>query len=210
MVIKKLNKILIFIQLVLLVSGAILAARPLYRQCRWKIMEIRARIVWEKWISSEEELKSDIKPAVWMEIPDSGIKTLVIQNATKENLIKYPCLSNSNSGIDKKGVKLIMGHRDMHFRKLEKIKESSIIKLELENSEIREYRVSETEILTPEKAEKRFKEKGREEWLVLMTCYPFKYIGPAPERFIVWAKPELKIISASGKSAISLYSQSAN
>lgn len=25
--------------------------------------------------------------------------------------------------------------------------------------------------------------------LVLFTCYPFHYIGPAPDRYLVWARP---------------------
>ena len=36
-------------------------------------------------------------------------------------------------------------------------------------------------------ASKRMREKAGEDWLVLLTCHPFRYLGPAPRRFLAWS-----------------------
>ena len=82
-----------------------------------------------------------------------------------------------------------MAHRDIHFRGLEKVAAGDIIKLESPDKTQKYYRILETEIISPERVPPRLAEKSPEEWLVLLTCYPFYYTGPAPKRFLVWARP---------------------
>jgi sortase A len=48
------------------------------------------------------------------------------------------------------------------------------------------YRVSSTEIVTPDKVS--VLDIQSTPGLVLITCYPFSYIGKAPKRFVVHAE----------------------
>ncbi|NIM16320.1 MAG: sortase [Candidatus Aminicenantes bacterium] len=185
---RKIKKILDVMPLVLLVGGLLVAARPIYHLCRWKINEITARNSWEKWQHSYYyRAKLSGSPAVWLRAPGADLSTLVIHGASENNLTAYPCLETSCPGLNEPGIKLILGHRDMHFRKLKNIQVGYSIELEFLDKKIKKYQVMEIEILTPEQVVERVKEKKQEDWLVLVTCYPFKYVGPAPKRFTVWS-----------------------
>ncbi len=51
------------------------------------------------------------------------------------------------------------------------------------------FEVVEIEVLPEDAAARRIEEQRGDGWLVLMTCYPIRYIGPAPQRLIAWARP---------------------
>jgi len=79
----------------------------------------------------------------------------------------------------------IAAHRDRYFRPLKDIRRDDEILLETPTG-VRHYRVSGTEIVTPNDT-RVLKPDGSEE-LTLVTCYPFYYVGSAPKRFIVHAR----------------------
>jgi sortase A len=79
----------------------------------------------------------------------------------------------------------ISGHRDTFFQPLEKIRPSDLIVLTTLVGEYH-YRVVSTKIVSPYDVAV-LKNSGAE-ILTLVTCYPFYYVGPAPDRFIVRAE----------------------
>ena len=79
----------------------------------------------------------------------------------------------------------ISGHRDTFFRPLRNIHPNDIIKLTTLTGEFN-YRVVSTRIVDP--AEVSVLKSGVNESLTLVTCYPFYFVGPAPERFVVRAE----------------------
>jgi sortase A len=78
----------------------------------------------------------------------------------------------------------IAGHRDGFFRGLKDVQVGDLIELQISDKTM-VYRVSQTEIVTPEDVGV-LKPRGKPS-LTLVTCYPFYYIGSAPKRFIVHA-----------------------
>jgi sortase A len=78
----------------------------------------------------------------------------------------------------------IAGHRDSFFRPLKDIKLYDRIRLTTPE-ETTEYRVVSTKIVGP--TDTSVLENDSEDRLILITCYPFYYVGPAPQRFIVEA-----------------------
>lgn len=86
--------------------------------------------------------------------------------------------TDSNSGI--------AGHRDGFFRGLKEIAPGDAIELEtLTGRQL--YRVERTWIVDPEDVSVLDPTAVRS--LTLVTCYPFYFIGSAPQRFIVRAVP---------------------
>ena len=79
----------------------------------------------------------------------------------------------------------ISGHRDTFFRPLRNIHPNDLIKLTTLTGEFN-YRVVSTRIVDP--AEVSVLKSGVNESLTLVTCYPFYFVGPAPERFVVRAE----------------------
>jgi len=79
----------------------------------------------------------------------------------------------------------IAGHRDGFFRSLKDIEVGAEIEVTTLRGS-RTFRVSELRIVDP--LEVSVLDPTEETMLTLITCYPFYFVGPAPERFIVHAR----------------------
>lgn len=79
----------------------------------------------------------------------------------------------------------IAGHRDTFFRELQSLRKEDEITLTTLHGSYR-YRVDSTLVVEPREIWV-LKDTG-EAILTLVTCYPFNYVGPAPQRFIVRAR----------------------
>jgi sortase A len=79
----------------------------------------------------------------------------------------------------------ISAHRDTFFRPLRNIREDDLITITTALKSYR-YRVVSTRIVLPTNV--GVLDAGTTEVLTLVTCYPFWYIGSAPDRFIVRAE----------------------
>ena len=84
------------------------------------------------------------------------------------------------------GNAVIAGHRDTHFRMLKDVTVGDEIQIDV-NGERFLYRIVDTRIVPP--TDTSAVHSSRERMLTLVTCYPFYFIGPAPERFVVRAMP---------------------
>jgi sortase A len=78
----------------------------------------------------------------------------------------------------------IAGHRDTFFRGLESIQEDDEITLKTLDGEYH-YRVDTIRVVDP--ADVEVLQDSGTPLLTLVTCYPFRLIGPAPKRFVVQA-----------------------
>jgi sortase A len=79
----------------------------------------------------------------------------------------------------------VAGHRDTLFRGLRKINKNDLILFETFAGDFT-YRVETTKIVRPQNVSVLNAREYPE--LTLVTCYPFHYVGSAPERFIVKAR----------------------
>jgi len=76
-------------------------------------------------------------------------------------------------------------HRDTFFRPLQGIRQGDEIAVTTPSGNFR-YVVSGTRVVDP--SDVSVLRASREATLTLVTCYPFDYIGSAPQRFIVSAR----------------------
>jgi sortase A len=79
----------------------------------------------------------------------------------------------------------VAGHRDTLFRGLGAIRQDDLIQFETVEG-LYLYEVSSTEIVKPQDVSVLRPKQYSE--LTLVTCYPFNFIGSAPDRFIVKAR----------------------
>jgi sortase A len=79
----------------------------------------------------------------------------------------------------------IAGHRDTYFRPLRNIRQDDVITLITPLGEYR-YRVVSARVVSPTDVE--VLDSSDDEVLTLVTCYPFYFVGSAPDRFIVRAE----------------------
>lgn len=84
------------------------------------------------------------------------------------------------------GNAALAAHRDTFFRPLRGIRIGDVIRVTTVRR-LDEYVVDATETVAPDET-RVIESRGRQE-LTLITCYPFSFIGAAPRRFVVHARP---------------------
>lgn len=76
----------------------------------------------------------------------------------------------------------VAGHRDGFFRRLGDLSVGDSIVVNSTDGSLT-YRVTDFHVVSPEAVE--FLHATSEDAITLVTCYPFYFVGPAPQRFIV-------------------------
>lgn len=121
----------------------------------------------------------------WIEIPRLRISTAVLEGddalALKLGAGHIPgtALPSASGNVG------IAAHRDSFFRSLGGIQPRDRIRLRTPEGDW-EYTVESTRIVPP--SDVGVLANSRQPELTLVTCYPFRYVGSAPLRFIVRAR----------------------
>lgn len=121
-----------------------------------------------------------------IEIPRLGVAAIVRTGADESTLARAVGLVDGASRPGEPGNIVLAGHRDTFFRPLRKIRVNDLIRLVAADG-THEYRVDSLRVVDPE--DTSVLQSAGVEQLTLITCYPFRFIGPAPERFVVSATP---------------------
>ena len=119
-----------------------------------------------------------------IEIPRLGVKAIVKEGADEGTLARAVGLVRGSARPGEVGNMVLAGHRDTFFRPLRDIKVNDRIRMVVPPNTY-EYEVQSLRVVVPEETSV-LDSKGIEE-LTLVTCFPFRFIGPAPDRFIVSA-----------------------
>jgi sortase A len=119
-----------------------------------------------------------------IEIPRLDLVAIVKEGSDPWTLARAVGLVPGSARPGELGNMVLAGHRDTFFRPLSRIKVNDRIRMIVPPFTY-EYRVQSVRVVTPDETSV-LESKGVEE-LTLVTCYPFHYIGPAPDRFIVSA-----------------------
>lgn len=129
-------------------------------------------------------------------IPRLGIETMVREGDGEGTLFSslghIPGTAFPGEGKGNVGV---AGHRDTFFRRLEGIKKDDVLRFETTNGTYT-YKVTSLQIVKPKDIE--VLRAGDSPEMTLVTCYPFAYIGNAPDRFIVKAR-EVPLAVVAGR-----------
>lgn len=119
-----------------------------------------------------------------IEIVSIGLSSMVLEGIDRQALQRGVGHVPGTALPGQPGNVALAGHRDTFFRALRNIRKDDEITLETLNGSYR-YRVDLTQVVAPEDTDAL---KGSDDAiLTLVTCYPFSFVGPAPQRFIVRA-----------------------
>jgi len=119
-----------------------------------------------------------------IEIPRLNVSSVVLEGVSAATLRLAAGHMPRSALPGEAGNASIAAHRDGFFRNLGGIVPGDRILVTTAGGK-RWYRVSFTAIVRPR--DTRLLEPTREETLTLITCYPFRYLGAAPKRFVVRA-----------------------
>jgi len=120
-----------------------------------------------------------------IEVPRLGLSAIVVQGDSDDVLRRAVGHIPETALPGQAGNIALAGHRDTIFRPLRDIQVGDVILLKTPAAD-RTYRVDSTEVVPPTDLE--VLQSGEQNELTLITCFPFHYIGHAPNRFVVRAK----------------------
>jgi sortase A len=119
-----------------------------------------------------------------IEMPRLGLRAIVVQGDS-ENLLRRAIGHLPETALPgEAGNIALAGHRDGIFRPLRNARPGDSIILRTPDREFH-YQVEWTAVVPPTAV--RVLQPTSEPALTLVTCFPFYYVGAAPERFVVRA-----------------------
>jgi len=120
-----------------------------------------------------------------IQISRLGLAAIVVQGDAA-NILQRAVGHLAESALPgESGNVVLAGHRDTFFRPLKRIRVGDTIRLRTVKGDF-EYEVESTAVVSPDAIEVLQPTGGRT--LTLITCFPFGFVGPAPNRFIVRAR----------------------
>jgi sortase A len=119
-----------------------------------------------------------------IEIGRIGVSAIIVEGTSGRSLRRAVGHIPGTALPGESGNVAVAGHRDTFFRALRNVRAEDEILLTTPTGSYR-YLVDSATIVTPDDAEAL--NDSSESILTLVTCYPFYFVGPAPQRFIVRA-----------------------
>jgi sortase A len=123
-------------------------------------------------------------PLAVLRIPRLGLEVPVLEGTDEWTLDRAVGHIEGTPGPGDEGNVGLAGHRDGYFRVLKDIAPGDVLELSLPGA-VQHFRVDRLSIVSPEDTSVLAASGGRR--LTLVTCYPFYFVGSAPQRFIVQA-----------------------
>ena len=114
-----------------------------------------------------------------------GLTAVIVQGASSDILQRAVGHLSETALPGDSGNVVLAAHRDTFFRPLKGIRVGDAIIVRTYTGEY-EYVVVSTAVVSPDAVE--VLRPTREPTLTLVTCFPFAYLGTAPDRFIVRAR----------------------
>ncbi len=150
----------------------------------------------EAMVSSDEQIDvSEFSPGVGDEIGVLILPTLdevlpIVEGVDEEELEKGVGHYKGTAFPSQDGQIVLSGHRDTVFRRLGELQIGDELVVQMPYGEFT-YVIEDTDIVD---ADDRtvINPNIDEELLTVTTCYPFTYVGSAPDRYIIYAKPKVK------------------
>ena len=159
-------------------SGFVVAASRVYQTVAKKELANTAR-------PSKVPTLADGDAIGEIQIPRLGLKAIVVQGDSPASLRRAVGHLSRSPLPGEWGNVALAGHRDTFFRPLRNIRMGDEIGFKTPERDFK-YRVESIEVVGP--TELRVLESSTGHDLTLLTCFPFRYVGPAPKRFVVHAR----------------------
>ena len=127
-----------------------------------------------------------------LEIPALGLRVPILNNYDPDSLREGVGRIRGTAVPGGLGNFAVAGHRDTYFRPLRRVTSGMLMHVVTDNGTY-DYVVDSTAIVLPQDVD--VLDIGDRPAMTLITCYPFDYIGAAPNRFIVRAH----LVSVAGE-----------
>ena len=121
-----------------------------------------------------------------LEIPQIDLKVAIFEKASEPHLNKGVARVLQRAQLSGEGNLSLAGHRDGFFRKLGQLNLGDTFTVSDIQGTVFNYQVTKTWIVKPQ--DTYVMNATEKPSVTLITCYPFYFVGSAPERYIVRAE----------------------
>ncbi len=121
-----------------------------------------------------------------IEIPRIGLDAVILDGDGSAPLMVGVGHITGSAYPGQPGNVVLAGHRDTFFRALKDAAPGDEITITTP-ADVYHYTIESTEIVSPDRVD--VMARTTQPRLTLITCYPFYYVGAAPRRFVVSARP---------------------
>ena len=182
--------------LLLLHAGVTYARAAIARdaaRAEWEAMDAR-RAIQEAHATLDRATTSPIgarpgAPVARLVIPRLGMDEIVVEGVGDSELNAGPGHLPGSPLPGERGNAVISAHRDRHFHGLDRVEIGDTVATETVRERV-------TWVITERKLLHRHSPAlfaTREPTLTLTTCWPVRYLGPAPERLLLTARPVARV-----------------
>ena len=182
---------LVLILTSLLVSlGLWQTSQGLWIYLKAELAQYLLETAWSKSLGGERYVKpwpwADTWPIARMLVPKHGIDLIVLAHANGRTMAFGPGHESVSTPPGEHGTTILSGHRDTHFRFLERLSEGDQIILQQPSGLMTSYAIQAIEIANAHRTTIHL--NNTHHFLVLVTCYPFDAITPGGSlRYVVTA-----------------------
>jgi LPXTG-site transpeptidase (sortase) family protein len=120
-----------------------------------------------------------------LSIPKISLDAVVVEGTSRRQLAIAPGHYKDSSFPGETGNTVITAHRDTFFRHIYELQKGDSIELRRDGKQFT-YEVTGKKVVDPD--DMSVVRPSTDARLTLLTCYPTYYIGPAPERLVIFAK----------------------
>jgi sortase A len=137
-------------------------------------------------VKKEEFLPETGKASGLLVIPKINAELAIVEGTDPDDLEKGVGHYKGSFYPEENGQIVLSGHRDTVFRKAGELELGDVLTMKMPYGEYT-YEIVGTKIVSADDTSIITLQNSEEE-LILTTCYPFSYVGDAPDRYIMYAK----------------------
>jgi sortase A len=170
------------------------AALLIYVSSQYALMYRDQHDLAKQWAQQNSASSASLRPAadtsaantlVRITIPKINLDAIVVEGTSAKELLRGPGHIRSSAYPGEQGNVVISAHRDTFFRHIVELTKGDQIELQ-RGGAIYTYEVTGKKITDPNDIS--VIQATQDARLTLITCYPTYYIGPAPERLVVFSR----------------------
>ncbi len=124
-------------------------------------------------------------PVVRVIIPSIRLDEVVVEGLSDKDLWAGPGHMPGTVFPGENGNSVISAHRDRHFHRLDDLRVGEMVETQTPTMNVM-WRVTTRRVVS---RDARVIRESSEPMLTLTTCWPTRYLGPAPDRLIITAVP---------------------
>lgn len=149
----------------------------------WSMYSSQKRLQ-QQWLAAErsEPRQTGAPIGTRLQIPKISLDAMIVEGTTRRPLLLGPGHLRTSAQPGEPGNSVVAAHRDTFFRRLAELTVGDDIYVDRGGQQFH-FTVVDRKIVTPK--DTWVLAGTNDERLTLITCYPIRFIGPAPERLVI-------------------------